>query len=120
MVDARDGLLKGTRNTYNFVLKALDVTQNWGVLQDSRHGEKFKKNFKHTIKRCLSSLDDIEKSNENIVHLKRVTDIDFSKLVSLDELKVAATNIDLVHRLEEILMQWYTQIEQVGYIKVSY
>ncbi|XP_067331791.1 dynein axonemal heavy chain 8-like [Channa argus] len=113
MVDARDGLLKGTRNTYNFVLKALDVTQNWGVLQDSRHGEKFKKNFKHTIKRCLSSLDDIEKSNENIVHLKRVTDIDFSKLVSLDELKVAATNIDLVHRLEEILMQWYTQIEQV-------
>lgn len=53
-------------------------------------------------------------SNESIVHLNRVTDIDFSKLVSLEEMKVAATNFDMVHRLEEILMQWYKQIEQVG------
>lgn len=57
MVDARDGLLKGTRNAYNFVLTALDATQNWGVLDKSRHGEKCKKDFKYTIKRCLNSLD---------------------------------------------------------------
>lgn len=53
---------------------------------------------------------------ESIVHLKKVTDIDFSKLITLEERKVAATNSDMVHRLKEILMQWYQQIEQVGSI----
>lgn len=53
-------------------------------------------------------------SNESIVHLYKVTDIDFSKLVSVEDMKVAAANFDMVHRLEEILMQWYKQIEKVG------
>lgn len=57
MIDARDGLLKGIRNAFNFVLPALDATQNWGALDKSRHGEKIKKDFKYTIKRCLNSLD---------------------------------------------------------------
>lgn len=56
MVDARDGLLKGVSNAFNFLLPALDAAQNWGVLDKSRHGEKLKKNFKYSIKRCLSSL----------------------------------------------------------------
>ncbi|XP_044223058.1 dynein axonemal heavy chain 8-like [Thunnus albacares] len=113
MVDAREGLLKGTRNAFNFLLPALDAAQNWGVLDKSRLGAKIKTNFKYTIQRCLSSLDDIQMSNESIVHLYKVTDIDFTKLVSLEEMKVAAANFDMVHRLEEILMQWYKQIEQV-------
>eukprot|EP00064_Thunnus_orientalis_P004446 superscaffoldBa00000405_g4458 len=112
MVDAREGLLKGTRNAFNFLLPALDAAQNWGILDKSRHGAKIKTNFKYTIQRCLSSLDDIQMSNESIVHLYKVTDIDFTKLVSLEEMKVAAANFDMVHRLEEILMQWYKQIEQ--------
>lgn len=57
MVDARDGLLKGTRNSFNFVLPALDAGQNWGVLDKCRHGEKLKKNFKYNIKRCFNALD---------------------------------------------------------------
>lgn len=57
MVDARDGLLKGISNSFNFVLPALNAAQNWGVLDKSRHGEKLKKNFKYTTKCCLSSLD---------------------------------------------------------------
>lgn len=57
MVDAREGLLKGTRNTFNFLLPALDAGQNWGVLDKSRHGEKIKSNFKYSMKFCLSSLD---------------------------------------------------------------
>ncbi|KAI4809667.1 hypothetical protein KUCAC02_018534 [Chaenocephalus aceratus] len=113
MVDAREGLLKGTRNTFNFLLPALDAGQNWGVLDKSRHGEKIKSNFKYSMKFCLSSLDDIQMSNESIVHLYKVTDIDFSKLVSVEDMKVAAANFDMVHRLEEILMQWYKQIEKV-------
>ncbi len=59
-------------------------------------------------------------SNECIVHLKKVTDIDFSKLASIEDMKVAAANIDMVHRLEEILMQWCKQIEQVGKLKMLY
>ncbi|KAM8728478.1 dynein axonemal heavy chain 8-like [Acanthopagrus schlegelii] len=112
MVDGRDGLLNGVKNAFNFMLPALDA-QNWGVLDKTRHGEKFKKNFKYTIKRCLSSLDDIQMSNESIVHLKTVTDIDFSNLVTLGDMKVAAADFGMVHQLEEILMQWYKQIEQV-------
>lgn len=56
---------------------------------------------------------DIQMSNESIVHLKTVTDIDFSNLVTLGDMKVAAADFDMVHQLEEILLQWYKQIEQV-------
>lgn len=56
---------------------------------------------------------DIQMSNESIVHLKTVTDIDFSKLVTLGDMKVAAADFDMVHQLEKILLQWYKQIEQV-------
>uniref|UniRef100_A0AAX7VFT7 AAA+ ATPase domain-containing protein n=1 Tax=Astatotilapia calliptera TaxID=8154 RepID=A0AAX7VFT7_ASTCA len=56
VVDARDGLLKGIRNTYNFLLPALDAPQNWGTIE-SRHGVKCKENLMYTIKRCLESLE---------------------------------------------------------------
>lgn len=56
--------------------------------------------------------------NDSIVHLTTVTDFDFSTLASLDDMKVAAADLDIVHRLEEILMQWYKQIEQVGKIMI--
>ncbi|KAM7379582.1 hypothetical protein PAMP_005128 [Pampus punctatissimus] len=113
MVDAREGLLKGIRNAFEFLLPGLDAAQNWGVLDKSRHGAKLKTNFKYTIQRCLSSLDDIQMSNDSVVDLYRVTDIEFTKLASLEDMKVAAANFDMVHRLEEILMRWYKQIEQV-------
>lgn len=54
-------------------------------------------------------------NNENVVRLKTVTDIDLSKLTSLDDMKAAAANTDMVYQLEEILMQWYKQIKQVGF-----
>lgn len=57
-------------------------------------------------------------SNESIVHLNTAVDIDFSKLASLEDMKVAAANFDMVHRLEEVLKQWYKQIEQVCKIKI--
>ncbi|XP_071768037.1 dynein axonemal heavy chain 8-like [Centroberyx gerrardi] len=114
MLDATDGLLKGTRNLYSkFLLPSLNATQNWGVLNQSKHGEKFKQNFKNTIKRSISFLDDIQLTIEGIVHLNTATDIDFSRLVTLEDIKAAAADCDMVHQLEEILMQWYKQIEQV-------
>lgn len=113
MVDARDGLLKGIQNAYNFLPLALDATQNWGALDKSRRGEKIKKNFKQTIKQCLGSLEDIQMRNETIVHLHTVTDIDFSKLACLEDMKVAAADFEMVQQLEETLKQWCKQIEQV-------
>uniref|UniRef100_A0A8C6U862 Dynein heavy chain tail domain-containing protein n=1 Tax=Neogobius melanostomus TaxID=47308 RepID=A0A8C6U862_9GOBI len=57
MVDGKDGLLKGIKDTFSSLLPALDAEQHWGVLNKSRHGEKFKKNFMFTINNCLRSLD---------------------------------------------------------------
>lgn len=57
-------------------------------------------------------------SNESIIHVTTVTDVDLSKLASLEAMKAAAANVDMVHEMEEILMQWYKQIEQVGKILI--
>lgn len=51
--------------------------------------------------------------NECLVDLMKVTDIDLFKLASLEEMKAAAANFDMVKRLEEILMEWHSQIDQV-------
>lgn len=42
-----------------------------------------------------------------------VTDIDFSELACLSDMKAAAANPEMVKRLEEILSEWCKQIEQV-------
>lgn len=52
-------------------------------------------------------------SIEGAVHLKEATHIDFSKLVSFEGIKAAAADMDMVHQLEEVLMMWYKEIEQV-------
>lgn len=58
MLDATDGLLKGTMNLYSkILLPAVNATENWGALNQSKHGEKVKDNFKDTITRYVSFLD---------------------------------------------------------------
>lgn len=51
--------------------------------------------------------------NECLVDVQKVTDIDLLKLASLEEMKAAADNYDMVKRLEEILMVWHAQIDKV-------
>lgn len=58
--------------------------------------------------------------NECLVDLMEVADIDLSKLASLEEVKAAAANFDMVKRLEEILMEWHSQIDQVCKVKLKY
>lgn len=58
--------------------------------------------------------------NECLVDLMKVTDIDLSKLACLEEMKAAAANFDTVKRLEEILMEWHSQIDQVCKVKLKY
>ncbi|KAK5607192.1 Dynein heavy chain 8, axonemal [Crenichthys baileyi] len=56
---------------------------------------------------------DLQVRNDSVVHLSTVSDVDFSKLTCVDEMKAAAANTAMVQRLEEILGQWCKEIEQV-------
>ncbi|MED6274724.1 hypothetical protein CHARACLAT_019308, partial [Characodon lateralis] len=112
MIDATDGLLKGIRDAYAFLLPVLETQESWGALDQSRHGEKIKKNFLDNYKHFLSSLDDLQVRNDGVVHLSTVSDVDFSKLTCVDEMKAAAANTAMLERLEEILGQWCKEIEE--------
>lgn len=46
--------------------------------------------------------------------LKKIDSVDFSKLQTFEEVTAAAGNSEMVHQLEEVLMIWYKQIEQVS------
>ncbi|KAL8185635.1 UNVERIFIED_CONTAM: Dynein heavy chain 8, axonemal [Gekko kuhli] len=66
-----------------------------------------------TLNRYLSFLDGARVSIEGTVELRKIDYIDFSKLQSFEEVTAAAANPDTVHQLEDVLMIWYKQIEQV-------
>uniref|UniRef100_A0AAZ3PJI0 AAA+ ATPase domain-containing protein n=1 Tax=Oncorhynchus tshawytscha TaxID=74940 RepID=A0AAZ3PJI0_ONCTS len=111
MLDAAEGLLKGTRNLLSkIMMPAVCATENWGALNQSKHGEKDKQNFKDTITRYIHFLD---ACIEGTVQLKTASNIEFARLVSFEDVKAAAADVDMVHQLEEALMMWYKQIEQV-------
>ncbi|XP_039384950.1 dynein heavy chain 8, axonemal isoform X5 [Mauremys reevesii] len=114
VLDATEGLLRGTRNMLaNIFLPAILATNNWGALSQTTQGTTEKQNFIETINRYLSFLDGARVSIEGTVELKKMDHIDFSKLQSFEEVTAAAANSDTVHQLEEVLMIWYKQIEQV-------
>uniref|UniRef100_A0A2K6F192 Dynein axonemal heavy chain 8 n=1 Tax=Propithecus coquereli TaxID=379532 RepID=A0A2K6F192_PROCO len=52
-------------------------------------------------------------SIEGTVKLKTIDNVDFSKLHTFEEVTAAAGNSETVHQLEEVLMIWYKQIEQL-------
>lgn len=54
-------------------------------------------------------------SIEGTVELKEIDYINFSKLQYFENIAAAAENPDMVHQLEEVLMIWYRQIEQVSF-----
>ncbi|CAO2608635.1 Dynein axonemal heavy chain 8 [Lemmus lemmus] len=114
VLDASKGLLKGIRNMLRYIfLPAILATNNWGALNQSKQGESEKHIFTETINRYLSFLDGARISIEGTVMLKKVDNIDFSKLHTFEEVTAAASNSEMVHQLEEVLMIWYKQIEQV-------
>jgi hypothetical protein len=45
--------------------------------------------------------------------LKKIDNVDFSRLLTFKEVTSAAGNAETVHQLEDVLMIWYKQIEQV-------
>ncbi|KYO43430.1 hypothetical protein Y1Q_0013495 [Alligator mississippiensis] len=113
-LDATEGLLLGVRNMLSKIfLPAILATNNWGALNQTKQGTYEKQNFTETINRYLSFLDGATISIKGTVELKKVDSVDFSKLQSFEEVTAAAANPDTVHELEDVLMIWYKQIEQI-------
>ncbi|KAF6113475.1 hypothetical protein HJG60_003938 [Phyllostomus discolor] len=114
VLDASKGLLIGIRNMLaKIFLPAILATNNWGALNQSKQGESEKHIFTETINRYLSFLDGARISIEGTVKLKKIDNIDFSKLHAFEDVTVAASNSETVRQLEDVLMIWYKQIEQV-------
>nr|KAF6461745.1 dynein axonemal heavy chain 8 [Molossus molossus] len=114
VLDASSGLLVGIRNMLaKIFLPAILATNNWGALNQSKQGESEKHIFTETINRYLLFLDGARISIEGTVKLKKIDNVDFSKLHTFEEVTVAANNSETVRQLEDVLMIWYKQIEQV-------
>ncbi|XP_077876201.1 dynein axonemal heavy chain 8 isoform X2 [Ictidomys tridecemlineatus] len=114
VLDASEGLLNGIKNMMSSIfLPAIHSTSNWGALNQSKQGESEKHIFTETLNRYLSFLDGARISIEGTVMLKKIDNIDFSKLHTFEEVTAAASNSETVRQLEEVLMIWYKQIEQV-------
>ncbi|XP_070312609.1 dynein axonemal heavy chain 8 [Odocoileus virginianus] len=114
VLDASEGLLVGIRNMLaNIFLPAILATNNWGALNQSQQGESEKHIFTETINRYLSFLDGARISIEGTVKLKKIDNVDFSKLYTFEGVTLAANNSETVRQLEDVLMIWYKQIEQV-------
>ncbi|XP_010846995.1 PREDICTED: dynein heavy chain 8, axonemal [Bison bison bison] len=114
VLDASEGLLVGIRNMLaNIFLPAILATNSWGALNQSQQGESEKHIFIETINRYLSFLDGARISIEGTVKLKKIDSVDFSKLHTFEDVTLAASNSETVRQLEDVLMIWYKQIEQV-------
>ncbi|XP_004619390.1 dynein axonemal heavy chain 8 [Sorex araneus] len=114
VLDASKGFLVGIKDMLsNVFLQAILATNNWGALNQSKQGESEKLIFIDTINRYLSFLDGARISIEGTVTLKKIDNVDFSKLHSFEEVTAAASNSETLRNLEDVLMIWYKQIEQV-------
>lgn len=56
-------------------------------------------------------------SIEGTVKLKKIDNVDFSKLHTFEDVTLAASNSETVRQLEDVLMIWYKQIEQVSWLE---
>ncbi|KAG8123396.1 hypothetical protein E2320_018801 [Naja naja] len=113
-LDGSEGLLLAIKNTLSTVfLPAVLATSNWGALNQTKQGELEKQSFIETLNRYLAFLDGARVSIQGTVQLKKIDNMDFSKFQSFEEVTAAAANPDIIHQLEDALMIWYKQIEQV-------
>ncbi|KAL7987444.1 hypothetical protein Chor_006363 [Crotalus horridus] len=113
-LDGNEGLLLGIKNILATIfLPAVLATSNWGALNQTKQGELEKQSFIETLNRYLAFLDGARVSIQGTVQLKKIDNIDFSKFQSFEEVTAAAANPDIIHQLEDALMIWYKQIEQV-------
>ncbi|XP_072136268.1 dynein axonemal heavy chain 8-like [Mobula birostris] len=113
ILDGTDGILTGAVNILeNIFLPAISACGNWGALNQSIHGEREKKAFKDTINGYITFLNGTKISLEKAVVLKSEM-VDLTRLHSFEQVKAAASNPELILQVENLLLQWYNQLEQV-------
>nr|XP_054607993.1 dynein axonemal heavy chain 8 isoform X2 [Nothobranchius furzeri] len=110
VIDTRDDRLKGLKDANSFLLLAVEAQEDWGAVGTSVQRDEIKHNFLDEFKGFLQSLNDLQAREQSCDHLTAVTDVDFSKLASPDDIKPAASNPDTVEQMEEMLIQWFKQI----------
>ncbi|XP_078399004.1 dynein axonemal heavy chain 8-like [Cetorhinus maximus] len=113
VLDGTDGILTGAAIMLeNIFLPAISVTGNWGALNQFVHGEKNKKAFKDIIHRYITFLNGTKTSLEKAVVLKSEK-VDLSQLLSYEQVKAAVSNPETILQLENLLLMWHNQLEQV-------
>ncbi|XP_078069648.1 dynein axonemal heavy chain 8-like [Mustelus asterias] len=113
VLDCTDGILTGAATMLeNIFMPAIATTGNWGALNQSVHGERKKKAFKDIIRRYITFLNGTKASLEKAVVLKSET-VDLSQLRSFEQVKAAASNPEMILQIENLLLMWRNQLEQV-------
>ncbi|XP_038654809.1 dynein heavy chain 8, axonemal-like [Scyliorhinus canicula] len=113
VLDSKDGILIGAVNMLrNIFMPAISTAEKWGALNQSIHGEREKKTFKDTIRRYITFLSGAQTSLEKAVVLKSET-VDLSQLRSFEQVTAAASNPEMILQLENLLLTWHNQLEQV-------
>ncbi|XP_037131069.1 dynein heavy chain 8, axonemal-like [Syngnathus acus] len=109
MFDARNGFYQAIQNSFKNLLPGFQALLK--VDRTQQRG-KTKSNFEHIFKNILLGLDVIQMSYQN-VKLAETKNVDFSKLASLQDMTLAATDSDMVTHMEDLLIKWTKQIDQV-------
>ncbi|XP_059501105.1 dynein axonemal heavy chain 8-like [Stegostoma tigrinum] len=113
VMDCSDGVLSGAATMLeNIFLPAISASGNWGALNQYVHGERDKKAFKDIIRRYITFLNGTKTSLEKAVVLKSEK-LDLSLLRSFEQVKAAASNPEMILQLENLLLTWHNQLEQV-------
>ncbi|NXY42341.1 DYH8 protein, partial [Ceuthmochares aereus] len=114
VLDANERLPCGVRNMIeNMFLPTVPATSNLDALSQNKQDMKDKQNFVEVTNSYLSFLKGCMIGIEGTVELKKIDYSTISKLQSLEEVTAAAHNPEMVRQLEEVLMIWCRQIEQV-------
>ncbi|XP_059501668.1 dynein axonemal heavy chain 8-like [Stegostoma tigrinum] len=113
VLDCTDGILSGAEKMLgNIFVHAISASDKWGALNQSIHGHREKKAFKDIIRRYVRFLNGALTSLEKAVVLKSET-VDLSQLRSFEQVTAAASNPEIILQLENVLLMWHNQLEQV-------
>ncbi|KAF7690400.1 dynein axonemal heavy chain 8-like [Silurus meridionalis] len=112
-LNASEGVLKGQQDLLSKVyLPAIGATEDWGILTNTEEEGKIKQDFTDVVSNYIKFIDETRTMLE-CSQLSEPSDIDFSTLVTLDDMKAAGADADMVRKCEEVLMVWCSEIDEV-------
>ncbi|KAI5090696.1 dynein heavy chain 5, axonemal [Silurus meridionalis] len=111
-LNASEGVLKGQQDLLSKVyLPAIGATEDWGILTNTEEEGKIKQDFTDVVSNYIKFIDETRTMLE-CSQLSEPSDIDFSTLVTLDDMKAAGADADMVRKCEEVLMVWCSEIDE--------